>query len=79
MRQRPYLTLAIDADIQRVGLTPGAVDDRGRALRVEVVALGQAVQSAGLHATCFKGKPPQTEEMVISGSAWPQSYANRGR
>lgn len=52
--QRPYLALAIDADVQRVSLASGAVDDCRRALRVEVVALCQAVQSAGLNATCFK-------------------------
>lgn len=51
---RPYLTLAIDADVQRVGLTSGAVDDCRGALRVEVVALCQAVQSAGLNATWVK-------------------------
>lgn len=51
---RPYLTLAIDADIQWVSLASGAVDDCRSALCVEVVALCQAVQSAGLNATCFK-------------------------
>lgn len=35
----PYLTLSIDADVQRVSLTPGAVYDCRRALCVEVVAL----------------------------------------
>lgn len=52
--QWPYLTLAIDADIQRVSLALGAVDDCRRAFCVEVVALCQAVQSTGLNATCFK-------------------------
>lgn len=47
----PYLTLAIDADVQRVSLTSGAVDDSRGALRVEVIALRQAVERAGLHAT----------------------------
>lgn len=48
----PYLTLSIDADVQRVGLTSGAVYDCRRALCVEVVALRQAVQRTGLHTTC---------------------------
>lgn len=54
MRDWPYLTLAIDADVQRVSLTSGAVDDSRGALRVEVVALCQAVESAGLNATWVK-------------------------
>ena len=49
----PYLTLSIDADVQRVGLTSGAVYDGGRALGVEVVALSQAVQRTRLNATWF--------------------------
>lgn len=49
----PYLTLSVDANVQRVGLTLGAVYDCGRALRVEVVALRQAVERAGLDATWF--------------------------
>lgn len=52
-RRAPYLALSVDANVQRVGLTLGAVYDCGRALRVEVVALRQAVERAGLDATWF--------------------------
>lgn len=47
----PYLTLSIDANVQRVSLTPGAIYDCRRALCVEVIALCQAVQRAGLNTT----------------------------
>lgn len=46
-----YLALSVDADVQRVGLAPRAVHHGRGALGVEVVALGQAVQRAGLDAT----------------------------
>lgn len=46
-----YLTLSIDANVQRVSLTPGAVYDCRRALCVEVIALCQAVQRTGLNTT----------------------------
>lgn len=49
----PYLTLSIDANVQRVSLTSGAVYDCRRALCVEVVALCQAVQRTGLDTTWF--------------------------
>lgn len=71
--QRPYLTLAIDADIQRVSLASGAVDDCRRALCVEVVALCQAVQSAGLNATCFKENAHRRRRCL--SPVWP---AHRG-
>lgn len=71
--QRPYLTLAIDADIQQVSLASGAVDDCRRALCVEVVALCQAVQSAGLNATCFKENAHRRRRCL--SPVWP---AHRG-
>lgn len=53
MSQSTHLTLPIDADVQGVGLTPGSVYDCRRALRVEVVALRQAVECTGLDTACF--------------------------
>lgn len=47
----PYLTLSINANVQRVSLTSGAIYDRRRAFGVEVIALCQAVQRTGLHTT----------------------------
>lgn len=60
----PYLTLSIDANVQRVSLTSGAVYDCRRALCVEVIALCQAVQRAGLNTTWFT-QNKQTEHIVI--------------
>lgn len=50
----PYLTLSIDANVQRVSLTSSAIYDCRRALRVEVIALCQAVQRTGLNTTWVK-------------------------
>lgn len=47
----PYLTLSIDANVQRVSLTLGAIYDSRRPLSVEVIAFCQAVQRTGLHTT----------------------------
>lgn len=47
-----YLALSVDADVQRISLAACTIDDCRRTFRVEVIALGQAVERAGLHATC---------------------------
>ena len=65
-----YLTLSIDADVQGVSLTPGAVYDGGRALRVEVIALCQAVQCTGLHTTWFEWN---THNRYLWSSACPRT------
>lgn len=47
----PYLTLSIDAYVQRVSLAPGAIYDCRGALSVEVITLCQAVQGTRLNTT----------------------------
>lgn len=61
----PHLTLAVDANVQRVGVASGAVDDCRGALGVEVIALCQAVQRAGLHTTWSTGRA-QTSNTSLS-------------
>lgn len=58
----PYLTLSIDANVQRVSLTLGAIYDSRRPLSVEVIAFCQAVQRTGLHTTWVTqhGRKPST-------------------
>lgn len=46
-----YLALSVDANVQRVSLTLGAIYDCRGALCVEVIALCQAVQRTGLNTT----------------------------
>lgn len=71
--QRPYLTLSIDANIQRVSLTPSAVDDCRRTFCVKVIALCQAVQSTGFNTTWFE-QNAQRESTTLS----PVQPAYRG-